>query len=637
MGKYFDQVPKPYYENLEYRKVERVKCIADPAYRTMMWHACQDDILFWLSAFCWLFEPRIREYKGKRLPPIIPFIPWPHQIEPILGIRENLGKVDVAIKKSRGEGLSWILCLMALHDWLFIEMAQIGLVSSKEANVDIAGNLNTLFGKILWELDQLPNWMSGVRNKDYRHNGMKHTLVKLEDNATITGYAATSDVASGSRALWFGFDELSKFPRPDDEAAMTAVQQVTDSRFVVATPLGSQGAYYELMHEPSNLVKYTLAWYDNPTRNRGLYKMKGNRPVAIDPENNPLPKHYDPPTKKVVQMYTRLRRKGFILQNCIRSPWFDNECDRPRATPQSIAQELGMDFGGSQANVFSEAALTIMAETSRMEMARGNLSYHPETLKHKWDRVDDGECYLWCPLDSQDNPPPGTYVASADISTGDASTYTSNSVLSVFNAASREQVFEWASNSTRPSDFADYSIAVCNWFHGALLGWEQNGPGGPYSTRLFEQKYENLHRRVVIHKRSRRQTKEYGWWSDLKTKELLFADMITGIIEGELVVRSKYVREEAIQYIRRDGLIVHGGHALKGVRDSGQHGDRVIAVGIGNHMMKDMPMEVVASRKIPNPKIIPVNSLAYRERYFARKKREKSEGLDLRTMRDLLK
>jgi hypothetical protein len=72
-----------------------------------------------MSTFCWCFEPRPKIVDGKKQPNAMPFIPWDHQVPAILEIRDKLGYEDIGVLKSRGEGMSWIAVLFAVHDFLF--------------------------------------------------------------------------------------------------------------------------------------------------------------------------------------------------------------------------------------------------------------------------------------------------------------------------------------------------------------------------------------------------------------------------------------------------------------------------------------------------------------------------------------
>ena len=108
-------------------------------------------------------------------------------------------------------------------------------------------------------------------------------------------------------------DELSKFAPADGDRALVSTQQTSHSRLFIGTPYGTGNAYYQIMHEPSSMVKLIVRWQDNPTRNRGMYKMVANIPVAVDPATNPLPSHYNPPNNKTLELLLRLRLLGLAI------------------------------------------------------------------------------------------------------------------------------------------------------------------------------------------------------------------------------------------------------------------------------------------------------------------------------------
>lgn len=651
MAEWYKKVPRDFNENMQYRLAIMRKAARSPSFKRAMKKACKDDILFFFNAFCWLYEPRDRYFaNGKKKPNIIPFITWEHQDPAILTIQANLGVRDIGVEKSRGEGMSWILVLFAVHELLFYEMSSIGLVSKSELDVDNPQSSSSLFWKIDWELTKLPRWMVPPLGKNGQgglvRNVTRHTLINEVNGSNITGYAATEDVASGGRARWFGMDELAKFPRPADEAAMASTQHVTDSRFIVSTPKGSAGAYYRAMHDiGSNMVKIIVDWKENPSKNRGLYTMVNNVPVAIDPVNNPLPAHYDPPTRDITNLFATLRGKGYKLDGVIRSPWYDDECNRTNATPKSIAQELDRDYGGSQHRAFGEDFRNAAKKKIRPPLLQGDFTYDPETLEGSFEENENGPLKLWFVPAANGKPPEDEYVLAGDVATGLGGSHTSNSALEGFNSK-KEQVLEYAANTIVPDDFADLSIALAKWLYNAYLGWEQNGPGQPYTNRVIKRGYFNVYRRVIHDKMGgKKQKHKVGWWTDDKTKEIMFGEFSRGVKSGEIVIYSKELLDETGEYTWENGVIVHN---LSKTTDDGSsqgkaHGDRVIGASVGAMMLSEKkPSQMKSDSKaeglegLSKVKEIPVDTLAHRmrERQEAREAAE-GDGWDSRTNYDL--
>lgn len=430
-------------------------------------------------------------------------------------------------------------------------------------------------------------------------------------------------------------DEVSKWPAGLDEEAMASTQHVTDCRLVVSTPKGASGAYYEMMHEPSNLVKLTLAWEDNPTKNRGLYKFVRGKPVAIDPKHNNIPKSYSPPNQETQDLFSRLRKKGFNLQTGVRSPWYDQECDRPRATPQAIAQELDRDYGGSSYRIFTHEVMAQIQKTSTKPLLRGELlTSDDQTL---FEQRPDGQMGLWCQLDLDGKPPERGYVIGCDIGAGLGGSYTSNSVIQVIDGVTRNQVLEFASNTMQPAEFADLAISVAKWFHNAYLAWEANGIGGAFGARVLEQRYANVFRKPIFNQKKKVVSNKLGWWTSKDTKEQLFSDMIIAIKQDRLTVRSAQLIDEMNQYIRVAGKIeCMASLTSKSDADKGEaHGDRVMALGIALQALKDRPIPL----KLDDPtsgrsKEPPLGTMA-RRLWEAAQKSKEDDGWDDRLVSDM--
>lgn len=622
-------------DNMEWRLELRRVCAEDAKIRAAVRTVCREDPIYFFNAFCWLYEPRPRFVNGKELPKVIPFVTWPHQDKVVREIVKHLGKRDIGIEKSRAEGASWIGVLLALQNWIFKDMTPIGVVSRNLLTADNPSDPDSISWKLIWQLSKLPMWMVGKEQVDWRYDRSKHTLNNLRNGSTITSYAATGDVGTGGRKAWFLCDEVSKWPAGLDEEAMASTQHVTDCRLVVSTPKGASGAYYEMMHEPSNLVKLTLAWEDNPTKNRGLYKFVRGKPVAIDAKHNNIPKSYSPPNQEIQDLFSRLRKKGFNLQTGVRSPWYDQECDRPRATPQAIAQELDRDYGGSSYRIFTHEVMAQIQKTSTKPLLRGELlTSDDQTL---FEQRPDGQMGLWCQLDLDGKPPERGYVIGCDIGAGLGGSYTSNSVIQVIDGVTRNQVLEFASNTMQPAEFADLAISVARWFHNAYLAWEANGIGGAFGARVLEQRYANVFRKPIFNQKKKVVSNKLGWWTSKDTKEQLFSDMIIAIKQDRLTVRSAQVIDEMNQYIRVAGKIeCMASLTSKSDADKGEaHGDRVMALGIALQALKDRPIPLKLDDPVSGRSKEPPLGTMARRLWEAAQKSKEDDGWDDRLVSDM--
>lgn len=643
MASHYSKVPKDFEANLKYRIRLRERCAADEDFRRAVLQICKADFLYWVNSFCFGYEPRPRkDANGKPLPNQIPFITWPHQDLAVAKILPALGYEDIGLEKSRGEGASWLFVFLALHDWLFNPMSAIGLVSKSEDSVDSADDSDSLFWKIDWSLKKLPYWMQPKSKR----NLTDHTLKNLDSGSMITGYAATGDVASGGRKRWFLMDELAKFPKGQDEAAMSSTQHVTDCRAIVSTPKGSSGVYHKIMHEPSSMVRIVLDWRQNPTRNRGLYQYIDDKPVALDPVNNPLRNNYQCSDGRVLSyspmndttrdLLSRLRNKGFKLEGKTRSPWYDHECDRAGATPQSIAQELDRDYGGSMFRIFEYDFFAAAEKCIRPPVVRGSFMVDREDITLDFETTESGPVLIWVPLDIKGKPPFGQYGVSCDISSGLGGAYTSNSVIEVMNLMTGEQVLEFATNSIAPHPFADLGVAVSKWFWNAYLSWEANGPGQGFTNRVKEVQYGNVYYRRDMQARGYKKTKKLGWWTDDSTKEIMFQEMLSQVKAGEFIPRSELMLKECGQYVRKGDKIEHvlvaeADDSVKGKA----HGDRVIAMCVGLQGARDRPLAAGVKQDNPVPSEPPPYSMASRQAEYDRDQQSRNDEWDDRSNSDL--
>jgi len=498
--------------------------------------------------------------------------------------------------------------LMALHDWLFVDNCKIGLVSRTESAADDPEDSDSLFWKIDWELTKLPPWMAGKRGLDWKRNVTNHTLTNHRNGARITAGAATGDVFRGGRLTWALMDEFAFFKKGEDADALNSSHGATNSRLFVSTVNGQNNEYFRIMHEPSSMVKVVIDWKQNISRNRGLYQFARGVPVAVDPVNNPLPAKYNPPSQDILDLFARLRRKGFRLEGDhrtgdagdnapLRSPWYDHECDRPGMTPQRIAQELDRDYAGSEYLVFGNEFNALVGKQVIPAVHVGRFDVYEETEEGEMDysvlfnSTFDGNVKLWMPLDVRGRPPKSSYALGADVCTGLGGSYTSNSTLVGFDMLTREQVLAFASNTIEPGDFADLAVGIANWMWGAYLGWEHNGPGAAFTKWILKLNYGNVYRRKSQTKKNRRETKELGWWTDEKTKSAMFSEISRAVQKGDCVVRDEELAKEFKQYVYLNGKIEH---AASLTTDDGSsrgkaHGDRVIALGVVLQCALDRP------------------------------------------------
>ena len=240
MTKLYEQVPKDLKSNLEYRR-DLLRWADTKEKQRILFTGCQQDILFFINAFCWLYEPRSSRLRGTTSN-IIPFITYGYQDTSFLDMHENLGQRDIGIEKSRDLGATWMFLTLYFYHWMFRPMTSLGIMSRTADLVDKPGKKDTL----MWKLDFLlkgegqsggiPPWM---RPRVYR----AAMIMENQDNgSSFEGASTTEDAFRGGRKKSIAIDEYAAFPNGDDYKALAATQHATDCRMFVSTPKGASGA-----------------------------------------------------------------------------------------------------------------------------------------------------------------------------------------------------------------------------------------------------------------------------------------------------------------------------------------------------------------------------------------------------------
>lgn len=591
----YKQVPKDYKSNLEYRR-DLLKWADTVERQRVLYTACKEDILFFINAFCWLYEPRSSRLRGTTSN-VIPFLTYGYQDRDFIIMNDALGVNDIGIEKSRDLGATWMFLTLLFYQWMFHDFSSFGIMSRTADLVDKPGKKDTL----MWKLDflltgdggkgGLPPWM---RPKVYR----TAMLMENQNNgSTFEGASTTEDAFRGGRKKCIAIDEYAAFPNGDDYKALAATQHATDCRMFVSTPKGASGAYYDVMHQESNMIKVIMDWKEHPVRKRGLYTSDDGIVKILD-DTFDYPEDYP-----------------FVKDGKFRSPYYDQECMRPGATPQSIAQELDRDYGGSEYQIFGKDLYEIGKENLVTPYATGILHYDEDDLEPDFNETQDGPWKLWCHRNAEGRPlSTGQYVVGCDIAAGLGGSYSSNSVCFVVDRVTNEQVAEFATNTLRPEAFADLVISACRWFNNAYLIWEMNGPpGGAFGRQVLDRCYPNIYFRNAEGRSFKKKTKNPGWFSNDKNKLSVLSKMSSAVQSRQYVIRSNKLLEECRQYVYKDGKVVHS-RSIKTQDDSAKgqsHGDRVIAAAIAWHAVQERPPS-------EHPKIeeirdtAPVGSMAWR-------------------------
>lgn len=586
-------VPKDPLANLEFRRTIWARAKNDPGFQHEQMLRCSRDLLYFVNTYCVLFEPR--EPMG---PAVFPFLTYPFQDDALLEFEDRLGKRDIPIEKSRDQGATFMVVSgNCFRRWMFFPRSSFLLVSRKEDLVDGAENPDTLFFKLDLQLSHLPHWMIPPFRRRFGH--LSNPLM----DSVFDGETTTEDLSAAGRRLVIVMDEYGRFKDADSFQAWSATLKSTACRIPISSPKGPTGKFYELMNPGPNeppIDKITLHWRDHPEQNRGMYQYRNGKLEILDRE------------------YVFPADYPFKLDGNLRSIAYDIDDERMR-DPRYMAQEWDIEYIGAGAQAFDRVRVEeAQAEYAQPPTERGDLLLVGDELAEveKFSRNENGHLSLWSPLTAEGRPPEGKYIVGADISLGVGAT---NSTAFVTDKDRSEQVAELVTNKLNPGDFAILVVALCEWFHGALLNWETNGVGSWFGKKIGELGYTRLwYRRSSEEALDAKIVFKPGWKSSPTTKDSAIGQFVTAALNGDLLVRSRALFEEIIFYRHTKGGMVSGSMGRSSATDDASKenlSDRVTGGAVCYRALGTSQRRVAALAKKRQEPAVPVGSLAHRRKY----------------------
>ena len=194
-----------------------------------------ESIIMWSQVFGFVNSPRT---KVQNLPLVLFDFQKKMIEEVVLSIERGS---DILIEKSREMGVSWIMLYIFVWYWLFKPGSNFLIGSYKEKLVS-DGTIDSMFGKIRYIVDRLPQW---ILPKGY--NPKKHftrmSLYNPHIETYITGDTMNPDFGRGARKTAIFFDELGFWDY--GKAAWESSSQTTSCRIGNSTPNGYN--YYKML------------------------------------------------------------------------------------------------------------------------------------------------------------------------------------------------------------------------------------------------------------------------------------------------------------------------------------------------------------------------------------------------------
>lgn len=597
-------VPRDLRRNIAFRDDLLAAAENDAAVQRELWRMCRDDVLFWINAFMWQFDPSKHDIGAK-----LPFITFPIQERLICARPETHGRwkpydrgilwcyennKTMACEKSRWQGASWTF--IAVQVWLagFHDNFQSLNVSRSEFAVD-DGTKNSLFWKMRYIVERCPRWMFGNLSpgKQAKPDDVETAKLYLHFRRTdseITGEASTGKAGVGGRASVIFVDEFPEIERAQEIREKTAL--TANVRFFNGTHLGVGTPFHQMCdpRKSPEIVRYRMHWTDHPDQSRGLYE--------YDPANPGIPIIHDKDYKFPADY-------PFVLDGTpvggprpgVRSPWYDQKC-LDLGDSRAIAMNLDISPEGAAKQFFDPLKVRLyMNEYCRNPVWTGHVVHGRDGSFESMMQEKNGPVKVWVQPNANGRLPPARYTVGVDISMGQGA---SNSCIAAIDGDRSLKVLEFADSATEPKDLARLTVAICHMLRDeqgnpARMGWDATGPtGNAFRDAVLKLGFRNFcmdgegQETTGPVKVSNRP----GWYGDMEAKYLLLDDYKRALFTGVLVDRSMACLEETLAFETDKGTrrLVHANELRQndptGAREN--HGDLVIATGIAWMLAKDM-------------------------------------------------
>jgi hypothetical protein len=250
----------------------------DSGARALQRELCRRDWSYFTNIFSWTYDPRLRPGEGTDKP-FHTFAVQANKIQEVQRVLATPGKMDIFDSKARGFGWTETYCDAALGAWIFTDY-QIHWVSYKEEKVYKRNDKSTIFGKIEYKINKLPDWFlpAGFVVEDHM---LRLNLYNPDTGASVTGETTTSRTARGDRKTAIFYDEAAFV-----EGGFLAVYGVgagtTDKRFVFSTESWDNGIDWETLWQdekkhgdPSRV--WEIDWPHNAYQDTKWYAEEKNR------------------------------------------------------------------------------------------------------------------------------------------------------------------------------------------------------------------------------------------------------------------------------------------------------------------------------------------------------------------------
>ncbi len=571
----------------------------------------------------------------------------------ILGLKDGIdnGK-NKLIDKSREVGATWIVLGTYFWYWLTQPESQFLVSSRKEEYVDKRGDHKTLFAKLMYLYDHLPNWIQPKKDKTHMH------LMNEDNLSVIDGESTNPDLGAGDRRLSIMCDEFARVDHGDAQSIADTLSDTTDCIIYNSTHT-NKGHPYAKLRYGKKIEVIIMPWWEHPMKRTGLYTSPSLNKIILHDVDYWRKQHGDlfdgieqgvefsPTDAETSALISGEEHALFVADGSgkWRSPYYDKE--ERRRSARDVAQNLDMNPIGSGDAVFDLPDLQRMrTDYIKAPDYKGEVEYKLDVERSKirdfrWVAKSGHQRLSWWGNLVKDrqtgNYRPDqshNYIVGCDISMGAGS---SNSVASIYDCNTNRKVGSWVDALTAPTRFTEQVVALCLWVGGCtpqkpFLIFEANGVGVVFDKRLWALGYD-----FVYHQRDEKKVYRprsggtRGWHSSADAKQTLiylYREALSLTFRGEKDADGRqFINPDELAIAEAEDYIFLGGSKIgpssSQSEDSGAiatHGDRVIADALTCLGRSDQP--AAASQQA---RVVETSSFAYRRQLYVDQNRHSED------------
>jgi hypothetical protein len=591
---------------------------------------CRRDFLFFVNVFVWQYNPLVKGVKS-----VGPFCTWPFQEKAFMGDKGVFWCYEhsrtALVEKSRDMGASWMFQIFEVWLALFHDNFQLLNISRSAEAVDSASK-NSLFAKVRFILEHIPDWLRGETND------VKFNFEFERTGSEITGVASTGVSGTGGRASIVFVDEFSVIKEDSHVRQNTA--SIADCRFFNGTHFGVGGEFYNMTISPE-IIKIRMHWIQHPKKNTHLYSWDKDF-------GRPRYWIYDPVADDVIE--TKQPVNPFPAdypfdQTCnptggpypgIRSVWYDKKAAEI-GTIRQVAMELDINPTGSSSQFYEPMTIKTLMGKASPPLWTGQLDFDEQRVIPNELRHGEGPQY---PLSFWFNPgldiqgklchvTPSVYVIGGDVSNGQGA---SPSCLTIFDTVRGLKVGKFLDTRTDPKQFARYAVSLCRLFKDAVgnpayLIWEANGPGITFGQEVIKEiGYTRIFWKRREFEDEQRESQTPGWYSTPTHRLDLHNQYQFALKSGQFTNPDRSALEECLAYVHAGGSVEHprAKRASDAAAEGVNHGDQVVADAVTWYLARQYTKLAEEEKKVEQNLPIP-NSIAGRIAYTKMLARRKEQ------------